>query len=638
MIDTNRIREDFKAKNRILTLPSYLELVEHNPDPHKRSAMVYARDMMEASQTTFVTHPMTGKTLRRSALFEQKANITIYGQSQIMDSIYHAVDHLTRAPQKMIVLHGPNGSGKSSLIRAFMDGLEQYAMTDAGALYTLSWVFSSDMPHLGLADQKHDTKILGRIPCEWKDSPLALVPNSGYHLCHRCEHIFSALLEHYHGDFEQIVRHVEVRRLFLSRMYRKGLVTIEPQMHTDAINQPLMQQIYLPEALSGVPLSISSGDLVDGNRGAIEYADFLKRPIESLKYLLTMAETGSVSIGNTIARIDAVLLGSVNEPELQAFRSYQDYPSYKGRMEYIETPYLLQFEDEAALYVQCFQAKHLAPETAKLLALAVTSTRIMPIPGLSLLEKVRLYGTGEIPSRFAGEERAKLQASKKELFTTRFDPYEGSFGLSPRDAQSIIMHLEPKDCIHPVHIFQALESVPLPDGVFDELKQGYMQTLETQIRKLLGHNDHLELKLARAIEGIIQLAQGTKTETKEATLAFERSILGTKNLEPEKLHEMRQNIVARIGAWAIDHQGMDLIYGSIFPDFLERMEQQVQSEQQQSLRLIAEALRIYSPEHQHETEGEKLLLGLLKGFQENGYCGLCAREVLGYYTDHLLCK
>src|SRR5690606_30523986 len=155
------------------------------------------------------------------------------------------------------------------------------------------------------------------------------------------------------GDFKKVLMHVQVERHFFSRRYRKGLVTVEPQLHVDAQFQLIsMNRNYanLPASLQSLNLFTLSGDLIDGNRGAIEYSDLLKRPVDSFKYLLVACETGSVNVGPAITYLDTVFLGSCNDLQLDAFKEFPDFMSFKARMELVRVPYLLRISEEKEIY------------------------------------------------------------------------------------------------------------------------------------------------------------------------------------------------------------------------------------------------------------------------------------------------
>ena len=69
----------------------------------------------------------------------------------------------------------------------------------------------------------------------------------------------------------------------------------------------------LPAALQSISLFEYGGELVNANRGLVEYQDLLKRPLESYKYLLTTVERSSVSLQTATLFLDLVFIGP--EPE-----------------------------------------------------------------------------------------------------------------------------------------------------------------------------------------------------------------------------------------------------------------------------------------------------------------------------------
>ena len=48
--------------------------------------------------------------------------------------------------------------------------------------------------------------------------------------------------------------------------------------------------------------------------------------------------------------LDEVLIGSSNEKQLEAFKEYPDWNSFKGRIELVRVPYLRRFSDEIQIY------------------------------------------------------------------------------------------------------------------------------------------------------------------------------------------------------------------------------------------------------------------------------------------------
>ena len=107
---------------------------------------------------------------------------------------------------------------------------------------------------------------------------------------------------------------MQVERFYLSRRYQVGAVTVEPQMSVDAAYHQVTAdrtQANLPAgAAERWSLFEPHGPLVNANRGLIEYADLLKRPLEAFKYLLGFSETGEVPLEHFVLQLDEVLVAS----------------------------------------------------------------------------------------------------------------------------------------------------------------------------------------------------------------------------------------------------------------------------------------------------------------------------------------
>src|SRR5262249_5017819 len=164
------------------------------------------------------------------------------------------------------------------------------------------------------------------------------------------------------------------------------------------------------------------------NRGLIEYSDLLKRPVDAFKYLLGACETGSVNVSSTIAYLDTVMIGSTNEVQLDAFKEFPDFTSFKARIELIRVPYLLSASDERQIYAPQLRRvafeKHVAPHVNWTAALWAVLTRLKKpnsinyppnvstiVSNLSPLDKARLYDHAEVPASLSPEDKKLLRAS-----------------------------------------------------------------------------------------------------------------------------------------------------------------------------------------------------------------------------------
>ncbi len=187
--------------------------------------------------------------------------------------------------------------------------------------------------------------------------------------------IFEALLTAYRGDLARVLDHVQVERYYVSRRYRCGAVTIGPQMAVDAHER----QITADRSLNSLPASLSAvtmfepfGELVDASGGIVEYSDLLKRPLDAWKYLLLAIETGEVSLPLSNLPINAVMVASSNELHLAAFKEHHEYNSFRGRIQFVRVPYLLDYTQEQGIYdaqIVPQVRKHVAPHSTYVAAL-----------------------------------------------------------------------------------------------------------------------------------------------------------------------------------------------------------------------------------------------------------------------------
>ena len=329
----------------------------------------------------------------------------------------------------------------------------------------------------------HADDVEARLPCEHKDHPLLLLTakdrraffeklrNSGSlpedatipqylvsgDLSAKNRKIFDALWVAYNGELQEVLQHVQVERFYLSRRYRRGIASVEPQMSVDARIQQVTADrsvASLPKALQHVDLFSSGGSLSDANRGLLEFNDLLKRPVDAWKYLLVASEQGQASLDPVNLFFDMVMIASSNDIHLNAFKEYPDWQSFKGRFRLVLIPYLLRATEEKQIYLQqipkALSNIHIAPHAIEVASRFAVLTRLEPpdperyprevrrvISSLTPLEKLRIYDEGVVPERLSQKDRRELQKYIPELYH-EFDAavaYEGSDGASPRRSE-----------------------------------------------------------------------------------------------------------------------------------------------------------------------------------------------------------
>lgn len=704
---SDQVKKSFLENQQILDFESYLKIVNEAPVRHLRGTACYAADMMDHF----------GKGVDGYKIFKGK----VIGLEKVQHQIYQILRAFANLGQnnRMILLHGPNGSAKSTLISSIMDGLDSYSRTPEGAVYSFSWIFPVDKVtkgSLGIrgdqdkrAHQVSSYARLGEeeiacvIPSEFHDHPILLLPEGERKsllqrtglkaperllhggLSHRDQLIYQALLNSYHGDFAQVLKHIRVERFYFSKIYRSGLVTIEPQMHVDAqyqqltLNRSLSQ---LPASLLGLNLFTVTGDLPEGNRGMIDFNDLLKRPIDTFKYLLTATETSKINIGHSILHIDTIFIGSSNELQLDAFKEYPDFSSFKGRIELVKVPYLLKVSQEAEIYEPILRSiageKSISPHTAWTIASWAVLTRLKKphhdrysselagiIEKLTPLDKMKFYESGEMPERLTNEERKHLKAGVQRLEEEYSNVlyYEGRTGASARELKSVLIDaaqnpdfkiLSPLSVIHELKKFvkrtseyEFLRQDPVDqyhdhEKFIDTVLDQYAATADREVRECLGLYDtrqwgdfmkryitHLSSLLKK--EKIKNPITGAYEEPDQALLTEFETITGAPTDADQKT-QFRQNLISQIGAWVLDHPKEPIDYFRVFPEIRVKMEKHFYESQKALLHKMNTALKQFGTNYDDSnSEGAKLAHLTLENMQKKfGYSMDGAKEVIGF--------
>jgi serine protein kinase len=506
-------------------------------------------------------------------------------------------------------------------------------------------------------------------------------------LSHTNRQIFDALLTAYRGDYEKVIKHVQVERFFISRRYRSGAVTVEPQMRVDAG----LRQLTVDRSLAALPASLQNqtlfepvGDLVDANRGIIEYDDLFKRHPDLNKYLLSTSEKGTVSLDNRILHLDTVLIATGNEDYLDAYKQTADYASFKGRVELVRVPYLLDHTVEELIYREQLASlsfiKRVAPHTTFVAALWAVLTRLnRPQPDrypgtirdviakLTPLEKADLYARGTVPQNI-GPDRARelksvIPAMMEEGAGT--SEYEGRRGASAREMKMILLNASQNErypTLSPLAVFDALTELvkdasvfPFlqmkPDGEYhrhdrfiDTVRERYLDLIDAEIRSAMGLVEEKQYQdlFTRYIDHVSQWLKGEKVHNR-ITGAYEvpdtefmNEIEETINIE-EDPKDFRHGLISSIAAFSIDNPGQKVDYRVIFPDLFDRLQASFFKERQKQVRRIEENLMTYFEGNganltKSERESVEVTLNNLK--QRHGYCDDSAREAVAFLLSN----
>ena len=732
------IRRVFLEDRTILSFKEYFNLVIDSPERHLRCSAQYLVDMLHHFGYDDLDLPY-GK-VKRFRLFDAPFGDTdrkVAGQEAVQEPLYRALANFAREGRvnKLILMHGPNGSAKSSICRALMSGMENYAHLAEGAVYTYNWIFPSErlqsQGHIGFGatDARKDVgetfafippeHVDARVPCEMHDHPLFLLPQqsrlgllrqllpepnantpadpdakphtaiSDYlrhgDLCYKCRRIYDALLANYDGDVQKVLSHVQVERLYLSRRYRRGIATIEPQLSVDARIQQVTADrslASLPKSLQHISLYEPAGPLVDANRGLLEYSDLLKRPVESFKYLLSTVETAQVSMESFVLHLDMVYMASTNETYLDAFKEHPDFSSFKGRIELIKVPYLLHYGSEKEIYTphvtKRVVGRHVAPHAIDVAAMWAVLTRMRRndaslypkeitevIAALSPLEKLCLYDTGEVPEYLTTSEAKELRHLIPELYqeTLGYPNYEGRFGASAREIRTALLnaaHHGGYKCLHPVAVFDELKAILASNNVYDFLSQEvvgkyhdhkvfletteqmYVGWIDDEVRDAMGlaSEDSYQEQFNRYVshvshwvknEKMRDVATGKLRDPDESLMGNVERVLIS---EGERKEDFRRAVIGTIGARSLDNpQGGMPDYAAIFKPYIHRLREDFFSSRHRVLsKLVQNFLRYTAGEGSgldpKEAEAAASMLRVLE--EKYLYCGACAHDTVAY--------
>lgn len=493
--------------------------------------------------------------------------------------------------------------------------------------------------------------------------------------------IFKTLLTAYKGDYSKVLQHIQVERYYFSERYKIGAVTIEPQMSVDARIQQVTQDrslSSLPPVLQNLNLYETAGHLIQGNHGIVEYSDLLKRPVDAFKYLLRTCEMGTINLDVALVYLDLVMIGSSNDKYLDAFKQLPDFMSFKGRMEFIKVPYLKNFEMEKRIYDDQLsltsKSSYLAPHLTDVVAMWAVLTRLRKpnpenypeviqkvVEKLNPLEKAIFYTTGEAPDWTTVSQANELKRVRMKMMNEFMgEPYyEGGFGASPREGKMLLQNAVQQDregCISVRQVFAEIQRLISDKSVYEWLqmepdgdygnqqkliqyvKEDYIKRVDKELKiamEMIEEAQYFDL-LERYVEQasawlhkkkVTDPISGNERDVDENLLKEVELIIAPS----EQAKEFRQDVVSRVGAFALDNPDKPVDYQKIFRSQINKLEQHYFAKQQKRITKLHEDLLRYDTDREKELSQEaiancKNLLDRMR--QRFGYAPSCTREVV----------
>ncbi len=715
-------QENFKKSEVILSFHDFLQRLAAQPRRLLRNSAQYLLDTFDH----FGREESDVDNKFRLRLFDLSTPNcpTIIGCEEVQHSIYEAVHTFCTQGQinKLIMLHGPNGAAKTSMIETIAEAMYRYSTREEGCVYRFNWIFPQDPdkvawlkgesrpigfndeePHRAKANSYadlNDDQISCKIPSEFKENPLYLLPMpqraqiikqwlaesenipveevelpphvllSG--LSKRNQLIFENLLNGYNGSLNEVYRHVQVERFYFSKQYRVGIATVEPQMSIDAHEKQLTMERYvasLPSVLQNFRLHESFGELVEANRGFLEFSDLLKRPLETFKYLLSTIEKSILNLQASTIPLDLVFFATSNEKHLDAFKTNPDFSSFRERFNLITVPYLLSPSREKQIYQRDLEMLSntfkIAPHAIEMLCLWGVMTRLKQpdtknydkqhhdlLARLDPRNKVRLYEQDKLDEKFTATEAASLRGLRKKIKneTQGSIVFEGRFGISPREMKSVIyraaQHAQQK-MLTAVEIFTELERMVKERSVYEFLQFEprekyhdaeffltvvkdefchifYHQLLEAMT--LIDHQAYARL-IASYVENvagdikkekILDRTTGETNPPSQHIMSNVEKIIGVK--DNQRRH--RESVLNRLAAFKLDHPDKKVNLQEIFSDFVEKIRTYYFKENEKQVESNFKAMLSLPPDkHSLTKEEAELAAATFSNLKEKyGYC------------------
>ena len=727
------IKARFDSEKRVLSFREYLRLFEERPWHHTRDAVRYLRDCLDHFGTVEVRRPwgITKRWRLFDLPFEEsetakdgpgtRRSDRLIGQERIQDEFVRLISNFVREGRvnRLVLMHGPNGSAKSTFVACLMRGLEHYSGLDDGALYRFSWIFprGRDGKTIGFGSTDDnaragssfadlpEARIEVKLASELREHPLLLLPveerrklvREAYEkkgvtdnapdwiwdgqLGSKNKQIYEALLTAYRGELERVLHHVQVERYYVSKRYRVGAVTIGPQMAVDAQERQITADLTLsslPASLSALRLFEPYGELVDATGGILEFSDLLKRPLDAWKYLLIGIETGEVALPLSNLAINAVLVASSNELHLNAFREHHEYNSFRGRLQFIRVPYLLDYTQEQGIYdaqIVPQVRRHVAPHATFTAALWAVLSRLRRAqadryddPGLgriaadlSPLEKAELYATGTLPRRLSSDDMKVLRNGIAKVMS-EWDSaadYEGLSGASPREIRSLLLDAaadSERECLSPLSVLERIEAFcqradhdylkEAPDrgyrdarGFLRQVRGKWLDRVDEEVRVSTGlieesqhealfdrYVTHVSLWAKR--ERVYNPVTGAHDEPDTDLMARVEKQLEVEG-EPE---DFRHNLINIIAGHGIDHPGVRVDQSALFPKYIDKLREAYFNSHRQEIAIIIRDVLSLSRESADRIEPARKGRAerTLKAFSERfGYTPASIQDALG---------
>ncbi|MEK5263380.1 serine protein kinase [Bacillus altitudinis] len=391
------------------TFSEYLDIIRENPlvaqSAHSRVYHMIKDSGIEEENG-----------VRTYKFFDQELFGLEESLERLVEEYFHPAAKRLDVRKRILLLMGPVSGGKSTLVTRLKRGLEEYSLTDHGAVYAIKGCPMHEDPlHLIPQNLREDFYREYGIRVQGNLSPLNLM----------------RLEEEYGGRIED----VRVERIFFSEDKRTGIGTFSP---SDPKSQDIADLTGSIDFSTIAEFGSESdprayrfdGELNKANRGMMEFQEMLKCDEKFLWHLLSLTQEGNFKAGRfALISADELIVAHTNETEYRSFISNKKNEALHSRIIVMPIPYNLKVTEEERIYHKMISESdvsdvHIAPHTLKVAAMFSILTRLKEPKrsDIDLVKKMRLYDGESVE----GFQSVDIDEMKKEFHD------EGMSGIDPR--------------------------------------------------------------------------------------------------------------------------------------------------------------------------------------------------------------
>jgi serine protein kinase len=455
-------------------------------------------------------------------------------------------------------------------------------------------------------------------------------------------------------EFDGKIDDVPVHRVVFSEKARVGIGTFKP---ADPKSQDVAEltgsvniQALTEYGLESDPRAYNfDGELNIANRGIMEFIEMLKAEKRFLYELNTVAGEQTIKASRfALIYCDVAVVAHTNEYEYNSYFSNKENEAMIDRIFVVKVPYNLQVSEEVKIYEKLIAQSevqedgvdlarmHIAPNTLRVASMFAVLSRLKPSKksGLSLMTKLKLYD-GE---KQVGDWDQKHVRELRDEY-----PDEGMTGISPRfiiNRISSALVRGGKNCVNPIDVLRSLrdglseytsneEERRRLLGFIDEVRKEFDETAKKEVQRafVYSYEEAAKTLLDNYLDNVDAYCNRTKVKDPitgdelEPDERLMRSIEEQIGVTENAKREFREGIMRSVASLA--RRGQPFVVGSD-----ERLKEALEKKLFADLK---DVVKITTSTKTPDAEQLKKINEVVdRLIREQGYCAVCANELLRY--------